>query len=464
MAEARKRMILAPPLLGGLVLLGYLTSRSPQAAAALVGALLLPCVMALGVDRCYVMTLFAFPLLPSQVHVGVSSLYPQRLLLGLFLLILLGDRELWASARWRIAAVAKPLRLLVGFLVLGLVSAAWSPLPAQALGGVGFYLLHVGGAFLIGLVASRRSRERTYWMAVSAGAIAVGAISLLEYLGPSSLLTSIYPQTFMPGQFAGNATRALSTRVGGPLGNPVALGTYAMMTLPFCFQAATQARRLDAQIGRAAVTAIFVTLLLSQTRMAMLAALVASAVWFTLAERRRRMTAVFGVSIVVAIAIFGLSVIRQQGAILEQALSYRGQTSSNNPAFNSIAARSSIYATGWQAFQAEPLVGFGFRLPTEDAQSSIFAHYGEPYAFESYLVVLPVESGAVGTFLFVAFIVSLVSVAVRRFPERTRRATVISAVLGSLALSVGANPFDVPISYMWLLLGLCFGTGLRRHG
>jgi len=130
----------------------------------------------------------------------------------------------------------------------------------------------------------------------------------------------------------------------------------------------------------------------------------------------------------------------------------------------SLAARSSIYKTGWQAFQAEPLVGFGFRLPTEDAQSPIFARYGKPYAFESYLVVLPVESGAVGTFLFVAFVVGLASVAVRRFPDRTRRATVIAAVLGSLALSVGANPFDVPISYMWLLVGLCFGTGLREPG
>jgi O-Antigen ligase len=461
MAEAQRRIIVVPPLLAAFVLLGYLLSVAPRAAAAIVGALLLLSVLAQGVSTLYVVTLFAFPLLPSQVHLGASSLYPQRLLLGMFLLVLLADRKLWASARWRIAALSKPLRFLGGFLALGLVSAAWSPLPAQALGGVGFYTLHVGGAFFIGLVVSSRSRERTYWMAVSLGALAVGAISLLEYLGPANFLTSIYPQTFVPGQFAGNATRAVATRVSGPLGNPVALGTYAMMTLPFCFQAATQTRRLDAQVGRAAVAALFVTLLLSQTRMAMLAALVATGVWFTIGERRRRMAAGFAASLAVVIAIFGVSVLQQQGAILEQALSYRGQTSSSNPAFNSIASRSSIYKTGWKAFRAEPFVGFGLRLPTQDAQSPIFTRYGQPYAFESYLVVLPVESGAIGTFLFVGFIVTLVMAAVRHFPERTRRATIISAIVGIVALSVGSNPFDVPISYMWLLVGLCFGIGLQ---
>jgi hypothetical protein len=108
-------------------------------------------------------------------------------------------------------------------------------------------------------------------------------------------------------------------------------------------------------------------------------------------------------------------------------------------------------------------VGFGFRLPTQDAQSPIFTRYGEPYAFESYLVVLPVESGAIGTLLFVGFIGTLIFAAVRYLPERTRRATVISAAVGSLALSVGSNPFDVPISYMWLLVGLCFGVGMREQ-
>jgi hypothetical protein len=463
MADAHRRLILAPPLLGTFALLGYLASVAPLAAVASVGGVLLLCVLAQGVDAFYVMTLLVFPLLPSQVHVGVNSLYPQRLLLGLFLLVLLADRKLWATARWRIAALSKPLRFLAGFLAVGLVSAAASPLPAQALAGVGFYTLHVAGAFVIGLLVSRRSRERNYWMAVSVCALGVGAISLLEYLGPANFLTSIYPQTFAPGQFAGNATRAIVTRVGGSLGNPVALGTYAMMTLPFCFQAATQTRRLDAQLGRAAVVALFVTLLLSQTRMAMLAAVVATGVWFTLAEHRRRMAAVFAASAAVVIAIFGVSALRDQGAILEQALSYRGQTSSSNPAFNSIASRSAIYRTGWRAFQAEPLVGFGFRLPTQDAQSPIFTRYGEPYAFESYLVVLPVESGAIGTLLFVGFMGTLILAAVRYLSERTRRATIISAVVGSLALSVGSNPFDVPISYMWLLIGLCFGVGMRER-
>jgi flagellin-like protein len=462
MTDARNRVVLVPSLLSLLVLLGFLTSVAPGVAASLVSALLLLCVLTRGVQTLYVMILFAFPLIPSQLHLGVSSLYPQRLLLGVFLLVLLADRELWHSARWRIARMSTPLRFLTGFLAVGLVSAVRSPLPAQALGGVGFYLLHVGGAFLIGLVASRRSHEGTYWTAVSLCALVVAVISLAEFLGPANLLTGIYPQAFLPGQFAGDATRAIASRVSGPLGHPVALGTYAMMTLPFGFQAATQSQHKTAQIGRAAVVALLITLLLSQTRMAMLAAIVAAGVWFAFAKRRRNVTVVVAVSVVVAIASFGMSALRQQGAILQQALSYRGQTSSSNPAFNSIAARSSIYETGWRAFQAEPLVGFGYRLPTADAQSPIFARYGEPYAFESYMVVLPVESGVIGTLLFIGFIITLVMAAARYIPDRTHRATIVSAVVGCAALSVGSNPFDVPITYLWLLLGLCFGIGMRE--
>jgi hypothetical protein len=75
--------------------------------------------------------------------------------------------------------------------------------------------------------------------------------------------------------------------------------------------------------------------------------------------------------------------------------------------------------------------------------------------------VLPVESGAIGTLMFIAFIVALAMVAIRKLPARTARATILSAIVGSVALSVGSNPFDVPISYMWLLLGLCFGIGLQ---
>jgi O-antigen ligase len=194
----------------------------------------------------------------------------------------------------------------------------------------------------------------------------------------------------------------------------------------------------------------------------MLAALVAIAAWIALGEQRRRMTVALVATLVTVIAIFGTAVIKQQSAILEQALSYRGQTSSSNPALNSIASRASIYETGWAAFRAEPLVGFGLRVPTEQAQSPIFTRYGKPYAFESYLVVLPVESGVTGTILFALFIATLLIVAVRRFSERRRLATVAATLVGGLALSVGANPFDVPVSYMWILIGICFGAGLSK--
>jgi O-antigen ligase len=215
-----------------------------------------------------------------------------------------------------------------------------------------------------------------------------------------------------------------------------------------------------ARYGQLALASLLVVLLLSQTRMAILATPIALTVWLALGQRRRNITAVLAVTALVAVATFGVSTLRTQGEILQQALAYRGQTASSNPAENSIAARSAIYQTGWNAFQDKPLVGFGFRLPTEYSQSQVFKPYGQPYAFEAYVVALPVEAGAIGALLFISFGGALILAAFRRLPDRADRATVVAAIVGSAVLAIGANPFDVPVSYFWLLMGLTFGLGL----
>jgi hypothetical protein len=462
MTDVRGRLIvlgLIPPL----ILFGALVTAAPTIAVGVIAALLVAAVLTLGTEALFVGTLVAFPLVPSQFSLGVSSLYPQRLILVLLLILLLADREIWRATRWRVERLGTALWLFAAFLSVGLASAVLSPLHAAALGGVGFYLLHVGGVFMIGLLTARKAQSSRYWLAVSVAVIGVSLISMLEYLVPGNPLTSIYPPAYAAGQFIGDQTRAIGTRISGPLGNPVALGSFALMTFPFVLRAATDRSKLTARAGQVALAGLLVCLLMAQTRMAILATPIALVVWLALGQHRRNITIALAATALLAVGTFGVSTFKAQGEILQQALSYRGQTSSRDPAENSIAARSSIYQTGWRAFQDRPLVGFGFRLPTEYAQSGIFQPYGQPYAFESYMVALPVESGALGVLLLLSFAGSLVVAAFRWLPDRGDRATVVSAIVGSAVLAVGANPFDVPISYFWLLMGLTFGVGLSSR-
>jgi hypothetical protein len=459
MTDARTRTLYLG-LIPALMLVGALVATLPQVAIALIAALVAAAVLSLGVDALFVGTLLAFPLVPSQLEIGVSSLYPQRILLVGMVLVLLADRELWQEHRWRVKRLALPLWLFAAFLGAGLIGAGLSPLPTVALGGVGFYLLHVGAAFVIGLLAARRAQATRYSTSVSVGVIGVGAIVALEYAFPGNPLTSIYPPAYEAGQFATDQTRAITSRVSGPLGNPVALGTFAIMAFPFALRATADPVKRNARLGQIAVVSLLAMLLLSQTRMALLAAPVALVVWLALGKRRRSIVLVLAGAAVLAVSAVGVSTLRTQGEILQEALAYRGQASSPDPAKNSIAARSAIYQTGWNAFKDHPLFGVGFRLPTERAQSGVFRQYGQPYAFESYLVALPVEAGAVGLSLFVAFTLALVLAAFRFVRDRAARATVVATLAGAGVLAIGSNPFAVPVSYMWLLLGLTFGLGL----
>ena len=101
---------------------------------------------------------------------------------------------------------------------------------------------------------------------------------------------------------------------------------------------------------------------------------------------RRVLAATAVVAGVVLLAVVGTGSIAQEQAILAQALSYRGQTASSDVAVNSIAARSSIYVTGFRVWKAYPLLGVGFRLPTRRYDASVFQRAGQVYAFESVLL------------------------------------------------------------------------------
>jgi O-antigen ligase len=263
----------------------------------------------------------------------------------------------------------------------------------------------------------------------------------------------------------------------------VSLGAYSVFTLPFVLRGAISPDRRTALLGRMASVAVLGTVMLSQTRMAMLAVpfVVVTllgvrhrqaadgargmATGITTSERRRPRRVVIAVALVAVlgmVGLFGASTLNSQGEILGAAIAYKGQGNGANARSQSVAGRTSLYLTAWHALLARPLVGYGMRVPTQDAQNSVFRHYGQSYAFESYDVVLPLEVGAVGLLAAIVTVIALVRVVRRRIRSTIDRATVYAALIAGLVMAIGSNPFDIEVTYLWMVLGLWIGACLER--
>ena len=241
----------------------------------------------------------------------------------------------------------------------------------------------------------------------------------------------------------------------------MSLGAYCVLTLPFALRAAVSSRPRCAVLGKSAVVLLLVAVALSQTRMAILVVPVVVLIWFAISGRSREILSLAAVTAVVFVLAFGGSFLSAQGSILTSTISYRGQSSTTDRAVQNLSGRKGIYETGWRAFAARPVLGYGMRLPTQNAQSPVFTRYGTPYAFESYLVVLPLEVGLLGLAAFLGFLASLVLVVRRHCPNRSDQATIYSALAGGSVLAVGTNAFDTEATYLWLMLGIMLAIGLR---
>ena len=101
------------------------------------------------------------------------------------------------------------------------------------------------------------------------------------------------------------------------------------------------------------------------------------------------------------------------------------------------------------------------RVPTNHYDSAFFRKYGNPLAFESYAVVLPLEVGAIGAFIFVSFLLTLADAAWVRL-QRIDRAPLLGTLACGAVLAIGANLFQMEIAYLWMLIGLVLGYGLSR--
>ena len=101
------------------------------------------------------------------------------------------------------------------------------------------------------------------------------------------------------------------------------------------------------------------------------------------------------------------------------------------------------------------------RVPSNHYDSPFFLKYGNPLAFESYAVVLPLEVGAIGALIFVSFLLTL-GRAAWVYLGRIDRAPLLAAMACGAILAIGANLFQMEIAYLWMLIGLALGYGLRR--
>ena len=461
----RRTVVWLPILLAAEVMLGAVAARAPKVALVIGLGVLVLTAAAYGAPAALGTVLVLFPVLPSSFSgaLGTNSLNPQRLLVGFLLVILLISPSMWAKNRWRLQALRRPLRYMTGFLAIGVLSAAVSPLPGSALAGVGFYGLQLFGVMVAACLLADRKQTDRYLMAVSVASILVGLLAVIEYFAPHGGLSHVLGPVYSSSADT-SGIRALPRRVSGPLANPVSLGDFSVLTLPVVLRAAASDARRCARLGTVAALSLVVAIMLSQTRMAMLALPIALGIWFIASDHRRRAaTTVVTASLVVAVA-FGGAVLTTEAAILGTALSYRGQTTSANPGQQNVYGRTSIYITGARAFAARPVLGYGFRVPTEHAQAPFFTRFGEPYAFESYLVVVPLEGGLLGVLALIGVFASLLAAVRHRVSAARDRAPIYATVAAGAALALASTPFDTEVTYFWLLLGLMLGIGLRRPG
>jgi O-antigen ligase len=406
-------------------------------------------------------TLAVYPVIPGTTgFTGSSFVVVQRVLVALLLVAALLSWPVWKPRIWRLRVLRAPAYLFIAFLGVGVLSAILSPLPKSALGGVLFYVFEVGAPFVAACLLAERAHRELYLVAISAGCLVAGLIAVVQYLHPS-FLSGILGPVIVTDPFSFGTARALGHRVSGPFPHPVSLGAFCALVLPFVLSLVPAKHRLSALLGVAATLALTSALILSQTRLAIIGAGVGCLVWIILTPRRKRVLALAAVGAVLVIGVMGPSTVRAQAQVLWHVISYSGQSSSTNPGVNSVAKRKTIYRTGWRAFQNRPWLGYGMRVPTSHYDSTFFQKYGNPLAFESYAVVLPLEVGAIGALIFGSLLLAL-GRAAWLYLGRIDRAPLLAALACGAVLAIGANLFQMEIAYLWMLIGLALGYGLRR--
>ena len=112
------------------------------------------------------------------------------------------------------------------------------------------YAFQIGFPFILGVVVARDTMTARYGFAICVAALAVTTIAALQYLFPSGPWTSAAIDPFAHDIVPG--VRALSSRSSSTLGDPVALGQFAVLTFPFVTRLAVQRTSGTRWLARAA--------------------------------------------------------------------------------------------------------------------------------------------------------------------------------------------------------------------
>jgi len=240
--------------------------------------------------------------------------------------------------------------------------------------------------------------------------------------------------------------------------HPVVLGSYFVICLPFCFYTLFNGTRRVRFMGFFCSSLVFIGILLTFSRGSLIAALVASAVYFAIAKIRIKKY----IKISIVIGVLFSILLSFTGA--RSIWSYLGHKPSIRRNYEGAIER---YDTTCQMFKEYPFFGIGlnhYRLYFDKYSYAKNRHEIDKVPDNMYLLILS-ETGLVGLLGFLFFILSLLrnsylylkstSMPLSSFP------IFISSFIGLLVnlLTYDALYWSMPLFFFGILCGL-----LRSYG
>jgi O-antigen ligase len=367
---------------------------------------------------------------------------------------------------------------VAAYLGISLLSLVNAPYPLIGFAKWGYY--HVTGVLLSFLVIQYFAG----WSAVrrlAMGLCIVGGIvvtyTLITFLLGKDLLWEDFQRQFNP--------KYTPSRVTGPFGNPTSTGTYFMLLFPFSFWLAYEAASLVKKAIYLCLSVFFLlAIVLTQTRGALLAALVATAIlvsqsWWlasTLQKWHRRLLLLLLLLLVLGIAA---SLIRSDLAASDQFSSAKARWEALfSPGALAYTERYRIsqYKTTLNVLTEHPFLGTGFGNFTRsfaiyrDTSNYIVAEFPEHTTDNMYLMVAA-ETGWLGlvvTAILLGAILSTVYRAYRRASTEPPAMLLLAFLAGGIGFLINLATWDAlndPTIRMtfWLLAGIALSVVHLKH-
>ena len=206
-----------------------------------------------------------------------------------------------------------------------------------------------------------------------------------------------------------NAAFSASGKFSGILNHPQLLACLLAVNIPLLLHAFVASRGLASGIAFLALVASLLINAVSSSRTGVLALTVALAVSLYFLKKNRDPMVASKVNIVITLIGFGVVVALATSYEELQMFIYKTDDLAGGIR---LSGRDEIIAASWRGFEANPIFGNGFQVPSDFTE-----HLGSTYGVSSdatsiekcfFLTMLLEEVGLVGTLLFLAAIVSLI--------------------------------------------------------